>query len=130
MFLANGEKRDEFQSKPGPYWSLMFEVSESSFKPVDYSTLLWNTIKGAINTSLLRSDHEIVSTYQRSFHHGYPTPSLQRDNALVDILPKLKSANIWSRGRFGSWKYEVGNQGIFSNPEIEYESISNGLHHV
>lgn len=40
-----------------------------------------------------------------------PTPSLSRDSALKDILPNLKNEyGIRSRGRFGSWKYECGNQ--------------------
>jgi hypothetical protein len=36
---------------------------------------------------------------------------LGRDDALKQILPALKDDyGIWSRGRFGSWKYECGNQ--------------------
>ena len=44
-----------------------------------------------------------------SQHHGYPTPSLIRDGQLKALLPELQSKYaIWSRGRFGSYKYEVG----------------------
>lgn len=40
-----------------------------------------------------------------------PTPSLSRDAALNEILPTLRDEfGIHSRGRFGSWKYEAGNQ--------------------
>ncbi len=46
----------------------------------------------------------------RRLEHGYPTPSVERDGVLVDALPFLRQYNIWSRGRFGSYKYEVGNQ--------------------
>ena len=42
--------------------------------------------------------------------HGYPTPSLGRDAVLAEALPWLKERRIWSRGRFGSYKYEVANQ--------------------
>lgn len=42
--------------------------------------------------------------------HGYPTPSLGRDAALAEALPWLKARGVWSRGRFGSYKYEVANQ--------------------
>ena len=46
----------------------------------------------------------------RRLEHGYPTPHLKRDAAVAEALPWLREHNIWSRGRFGSWKYEVGNQ--------------------
>ena len=44
----------------------------------------------------------------RRLEHGYPTPSLARDNVLAEALPWLRKQAIWSRGRFGSYKYEVG----------------------
>ncbi|BCR86172.1 protoporphyrinogen/coproporphyrinogen oxidase [Aspergillus chevalieri] len=107
--LANGEKPAS-TDESGPYWSIMLEVSESSYKPVNQDTLLADSIQGLVNTELLRPEDEIVSTYVRRFDHGYPTPSLERNGALTEILPYLQSKNILSRGRFGSWKYEVGNQ--------------------
>jgi hypothetical protein len=88
----------------------MLEVSESSYKPVNHDTLLEDCIKGLINTELLEPSDEIVSTYVRRFDHGYPTPSLERNGALAEVLPYLQEKNIYSRGRFGAWKYEVGNQ--------------------
>lgn len=38
---------------------------------------------------------------------GYPIPTLERDEILDKLLPELKAMGIYSRGRFGSWKYEV-----------------------
>ena len=108
--LADGSKPKTSDAKEGPYWSIMLEVSESSMKPVNNDTLLADSIQGLINTELLKPEDEIVSTYHRRFDHGYPTPSLEREGALTKILPKLKNLDIWSRGRFGSWRYEVGNQ--------------------
>jgi hypothetical protein len=35
---------------------------------------------------------------------------LGRDAVLKEALPELQKHNIWSRGRFGSYKYEVANQ--------------------
>ena len=63
-----------------------------------------------LTPSSLKPEDEIVSTYHRRFDHGYPTPTLERDGALKDLLPHLYEQDILSRGRFGSWKYEVGNQ--------------------
>lgn len=88
----------------------MLEVSESSMKPVDNDNLLKETIQGLINTDMIKADDEIVSTYHRRFDHGYPTPSLEREGVLTELLPKLQAMDIYSRGRFGSWRYEVGNQ--------------------
>ena len=108
--LANGSRRQSMQAKEGPYWSIMLEVSESSMKPVNHDTLLKDCIQGLVNTEMLKPEDEIVSTYHRRFDHGYPTPSLERDGVLKQLLPALQDKGIWSRGRFGSWKYEVGNQ--------------------
>lgn len=108
--LASGSRRQSMQPKEGPYWSIMLEVSESSMKPVNRETLLKDCIQGLINTEMLRPDDEIVSTYHRCFDHGYPTPTLEREGALTQLLPALLEKGIYSRGRFGSWRYEVGNQ--------------------
>ncbi|GBF94912.1 hypothetical protein Rsub_08155 [Raphidocelis subcapitata] len=104
----------------GPYWSLMFEVSESDLKPVaqdpvplaggTWPRVVADTLAGAVAAGLVSADAEVVSIYHRRLEHGYPTPSLGRDAALQRALPWLKERGIWSRGRFGSYKYEVGNQ--------------------
>ncbi|KAL0940783.1 udp-galactopyranose mutase [Colletotrichum truncatum] len=110
LYLANGNKPDSADAKEGPYWSIMLEVSESSMKPVDQEKILEQCIQGLINTDMIKPEDEIVSTYHRRFDHGYPTPSLEREGVLKDLLPKLQDLDIYSRGRFGSWRYEVGNQ--------------------
>lgn len=79
-------------------------------KPVDHANLLKDSIQGLVNTKMIEPTDEIVTTYHRRFNHGYPTPSLERDGVLKELLPKLQAKDIFSRGRFGSWKYEVGNQ--------------------
>ncbi|KAL8712620.1 MAG: hypothetical protein Q9220_003151 [cf. Caloplaca sp. 1 TL-2023] len=109
--LADGSKPSSTEAQEGPYWSIMLEVSESTMKPVNASTMLEDSIKGLINTAMLQPKDEIVSTYHRRFDHGYPTPSLEREGVLKQLLPTLQDKyDIYSRGRFGSWRYEVGNQ--------------------
>lgn len=110
MQLADGSKPESSEEKEGPYWSIMLEVSESSMKPVDRANLMKDSIQGLINTEMLKPTDEIVSTYHRAFDHGYPTPTLEREGVLKQLLPKLQDMGIYSRGRFGSWRYEVGNQ--------------------
>ncbi|KAI9714942.1 MAG: hypothetical protein M1812_006255 [Candelaria pacifica] len=108
--LADGSKPKSTEAREGPYWSIMLEVSESSMKPVDEKNMLKDCIQGLVNTEMLKPGDEIVSTYHRRFDHGYPTPSLEREGVLKQLLPKLQAKGIYSRGRFGSWRYEVGNQ--------------------
>ena len=108
--VAGDEKIPPSEPKPGPYWSLMFEVSESPLKEIDRDTIIEETIQGAIAVHLIRPEDEIVSVYHRRLPHGYPTPTVIRDKILKDTLPRLKAKGVWSRGRFGSYKYEVSNQ--------------------
>ncbi|MCJ1314588.1 hypothetical protein MMC25_008270 [Agyrium rufum] len=110
MQLANGDSPSDKSAKTGPYWSIMLEVSESGMKPVDIPNLLKDSIQGLVNTEMLNPEDEIVSTYHRRFDHGYPTPALEREPVLTKLLPALEAQDILSRGRFGSWRYEVGNQ--------------------
>lgn len=88
----------------------MLEVSESSYKPINRDTLVDECIKAIITNDMVFPEDEIVSTYYRRFDHRYPTPSVERNDTLTQIEPHLKSKEVLSRGRFGAWKYEVGNQ--------------------
>jgi len=92
------------------YWSLMAEVSESAVKPVDGSCVVSSTIDGLVNTGLIASRAQVHHTWHRRLPRGYPTPSRHRDAALDTLLPAFEARRVYSRGRFGAWKYEVSNQ--------------------
>jgi protoporphyrinogen oxidase len=92
------------------FWSLMVEVSESPYKPVDRTGLLDSVIAGLLATRLIESPNDVASVWMHSACHGYPTPFLGRDCLVEPILAELENINIYSRGRFGGWKYEVSNQ--------------------
>jgi protoporphyrinogen oxidase len=91
--------------------SLLAEISHSEFKPERRDTIVQETIEGMVNTRLLdESDvDKVVDTYVIERDYTYPTPSLERDGALRTIQPWLESQQVYSRGRFGAWRYEVGN---------------------
>ncbi len=91
-------------------WSLMVEVSESSHRPVDAARIVEMCVRGAAATKLVERKEDIVHTWHRRLEHGYPTPGLKRDEALAILHPLLESRGVFSRGRFGAWKYEVSNQ--------------------
>lgn len=95
---------------PEGHWSLMLEVSESTYKPVDQATLITDCIQGCINSNLLTAEDEIVSKWHIRLAKGYPTPFVGRNDLLQRVQPHLEAKGIYSRGRFGGWKYEVANQ--------------------
>ncbi|SYZ64647.1 hypothetical_protein (plasmid) [Leishmania braziliensis MHOM/BR/75/M2904] len=42
---------------------------------------------------------------------GYPIPFVGRNELLEEVQPVLRDTyKIYSRGRFGAWRYEVANQ--------------------
>ncbi len=92
------------------YFSVMTETSESRQKPVDPSRIVEETVEGLLNTKIINSEHEIVSKWYYRAPYGYPVPSLARDEIIKTVMPELEKQNIFSRGRFGAWLYEVSNQ--------------------
>ena len=92
-------------------YSLLAEISHSPCKQVDTARVVEDTVQGMINTQLLRERDrdDIVDTFLIERDYTYPTPSLERDHALATVLPWLESKGVYSRGRFGAWRYEVGN---------------------
>ena len=92
------------------HWSLMAEVCETAVKPVDRGTLMERTLAALRADGMIPGGAKVVSTWQRRLGHGYPTPFLGRDGVLNTIHTDLEAKTIFSRGRFGAWKYEVSNQ--------------------
>ncbi|MGA2260985.1 MAG: FAD-dependent oxidoreductase [Acidobacteriota bacterium] len=92
------------------YWSLMAEVSESPVKPVNHEKLVEEVVEGLLATRLIARREDIVSLWRYRAGCGYPVPGLERDAALEEIVPFFEAHGVYPRGRFGLWKYEVGNQ--------------------
>lgn len=94
------------------YYSLLCETSYSQFKPEDSRTIVERTVRGLINAGLISEadQADIVSTWVFNAPYSYPTPSIERDGILSEVIPYLeRNLDIYSRGRFGMWKYEVAN---------------------
>jgi protoporphyrinogen oxidase len=99
------------------YYSLLCEVSESAFKPtpgregVDNDAVIEQCITGLENAGLLEPGERasIVSRWCYYADYSYPTPTVDRDEILGAVIPRLEEMGIYSRGRFGMWKYEVSN---------------------
>lgn len=95
----------------GDYFSFLAETSFSQFKKVSRKTIVESTVKGLINSKLMKEEDRdsIVSTHLMEVPFSYPIPFMGRDTALKKVQSFLEGNNIYSRGRFGGWKYEVGN---------------------
>jgi protoporphyrinogen oxidase len=89
--------------------ALMCETSYSEHKPEDLSKLMDRTVAGLETVGLLAKEAEVESRFELNVDYGYPVPCLERDLALRTLQPWLEARNIFSRGRFGGWKYEVAN---------------------
>ena len=97
-------------ARPGEQWSLMTETAESPEKPVQVGSLCEETVRALKEDQLLPENAVVVSVVHRRLEQGYPTPFLRRDRVVDPLLRMFEEDNIFSRGRFGAWKYEVANQ--------------------
>ncbi|MFC1497332.1 protoporphyrinogen/coproporphyrinogen oxidase [Verrucomicrobiota bacterium] len=97
------------ENAPSGCYSLLAEISESSKKPVVSTTLVSECLTRLKACGLIEKENSICSTWMKRVEYGYPVPGIQRDAALSVLLPALAEKDVYSRGRFGAWKYEVGN---------------------
>jgi len=99
----------------------MCETSYSEYKPEDQAKIVAETIEGLVKTRLIsQSDKDLIDTVRViQADYAYPIPTLQRDKALKMIQPYLDEKAIYSRGRFGAWKYEAGNMDHSIMQEVE-----------
>ncbi|WP_419784513.1 protoporphyrinogen/coproporphyrinogen oxidase [Maridesulfovibrio sp.] len=115
--------------EPGQGRALMCEVSYSKDKIIDQQNILKEVEDGLVNTSMINEEDrkDIISRWSINVDYGYPVPCLQRDEALKVLQPALESMNIFSRGRFGGWKYEVSNMDHSVMQGVEWaERMING----
>lgn len=91
------------------YSSYMTEVSHSRYKPESLDGLGERVAEGLRLAGLVEGRPRVASIHTEDLDYAYPVPTLGRDSALKTIQPWLMQHGIYSRGRFGSWKYEIGN---------------------
>jgi protoporphyrinogen oxidase len=93
------------------HYSLLCEVSRSAHKPVDLDHVVESVIDGLVAARVIAPEdrRDIVDTHLILRDYTYPVPAPDRDAALAVIQPYLEACDVYSRGRFGSWKYEIGN---------------------
>jgi protoporphyrinogen oxidase len=91
------------------YSSYMTETAYSTHRPGNRDSLEQDVVDALISTGMIDADVPIVSLHTIDIEYAYPIPTLERDEALAVVQPWLMERGIYSRGRFGSWRYEIGN---------------------
>jgi len=93
------------------YSSLMCEISFRVGESPAPERVLNQVIDGLIRAKILDESDvaRIISRYHRVVAYSYPIPTLSRDRALGILQPALMQQGVYSRGRFGAWRYEIGN---------------------
>lgn len=91
------------------FCSYLTESSYSRHKPIERAALEECVIASLARTGLVPTDALVESVHVIDIDYAYPVPTLGRDRALGIIQPWLMEQSIYSRGRFGSWRYETGN---------------------
>ena len=95
----------------GRQTALMAEIASPSGQQMDSKELVDEVIDGLVKGGLLKGGdkRKIISTWRIDAPYGYPIPTIGRDHALSEIHAFLEQYHVYSRGRFGGWKYEIGN---------------------
>ncbi len=93
------------------HFLLLTETSYSEHKPENKADIVDRVVQGLINTKILEPADldRIASTYLIDVDYSYPVPTVDRNAALATIQPFMMEHDIYSRGRFGAWEYEIGN---------------------
>ncbi|MCB2187082.1 MAG: FAD-dependent oxidoreductase [Deltaproteobacteria bacterium] len=89
-------------------WSLMAEVTLEPETP-DKAAMAAQVVDSLARLGLIAGPEQVSRLWTREVAHAYPVPTRGRDASLARLQPALIARGVYSRGRFGSWLYEVGN---------------------
>jgi protoporphyrinogen oxidase len=91
------------------YCAYMTETSYSPEKPEPRDGLEQRIEAGLRASGVVDGTPRVASIHVEDIEYAYPVPTLERDSSLAAIQPWLEQHDVLSRGRFGSWRYEIGN---------------------
>jgi protoporphyrinogen oxidase len=105
-------------------WNILCEVPSFADRPVEAQDAVEGTVA---SLRALGADSDLIaSKWHRTVPMGYPVPTLGRDDVLAQVNEKLLAHGLYSRGRFGGWRYESCNQDYsFAQGR---EAVENALH--
>jgi UDP-galactopyranose mutase len=91
------------------YCSYMTETAYSEQKRVTREGLEARVAADLVTAGVVANRPPVASVHVEDIEYAYPVPTLSRDRELAAVQPWLMERRILSRGRFGSWRYEMGN---------------------
>lgn len=91
------------------FCSYMTESSYSERLPREREGHEQRVLDALVATRLVPGDTPIASVCTIDVDYAYPIPTRDRDEALAVVQAWLFENDIFSRGRFGAWRYEIGN---------------------
>jgi len=87
----------------------MTEISTAPGSQPDYPGLIHDRDRALRRHGLVPEHAPVASAHLEVIPYAYPVPTLDRDLALNEVMPWMQSKGIYPRGRFGTWRYEIGN---------------------
>lgn len=107
--------------------SLLCEVSFDHVPTISDEALIQDCIRDLRKSGVIDIDPATLHTFMMNAPYGYPVATIERDTILNDVMTVLEARDIYSRGRFGGWKYEVANMDHSLMQGVEaVERILNG----
>ena len=94
---------------PGKQCSFLCEISLPGNQAAPADDFHARMLSDLRRISALNIDPASAHFFDMHAEFGYPVPTPARDGILGKVLPELEKHAIYSRGRFGGWKYEVSN---------------------
>ncbi|WP_246214226.1 protoporphyrinogen/coproporphyrinogen oxidase [Kitasatospora viridis] len=93
----------------GAFSAWMTETSIAPGKALDEQALVHSCDQALRRHGLVPERAPLVSAHIEVIPYAYPVPTLGRDEVLAQVVPWFEKQGVYPRGRFGTWRYEIGN---------------------